>query len=79
MREAALAGVGMAYLGEWSVAEDLDAGRFVRVLEEWLPPASELALYYPGHRHVPTGLRTFVDVIRDIARNLKVSLASGGR
>lgn len=79
MREAALAGIGMAYLGEWSVAEDLDAGRLVRVLKEWMPPASELALYYPGHRHVPTGLRTFVDVVRDIARNLKVSLASGGR
>jgi DNA-binding transcriptional LysR family regulator len=79
MREAALAGVGMAYLGEGSVAEDLDAGRLVRVLGEWMPPASELALYYPGHRYVPTGLRTFVDVVRDIAQNLKVSLASGGR
>jgi len=49
------------------------------VLGEWMPPASELALYYPGHRYVPTGLRTFVDVVRDIAQNLKVSLASGGR
>ncbi len=73
IRDAALDGVGLAYLAEWSVAEDVRAGRLVRVLEEWSPDAGGLVLYYPGHRHVPAGLRAFVDVIRDVARKRATS------
>jgi DNA-binding transcriptional LysR family regulator len=78
MREAALAGAGLAYLSEWSVAEDVAAGRLVRVLEEWMPSSPGLALYYPGHRHVPSGLRAFVDLIREVARTTLPS-ARGAR
>ena len=78
MREAALAGAGLAYLSEWSVAEDVAAGRLVRVLEEWMPSSPGLALYYPGHRHAPSGLRAFVDLIREVARTTLPS-ARGAR
>jgi DNA-binding transcriptional LysR family regulator len=65
MRDAALNGVGLAWLSEWAVADDLATGRLVRVLEDWSPPSPGLCLYYPGHRHVPAGLRAFIDVIRE--------------
>jgi DNA-binding transcriptional LysR family regulator len=67
MIEAALAGAGLAYLTEWAVAGELAAGRLVRVLEDWTPTVPGLALYYPGRRHVPAGLRGLIDLIREIS------------
>jgi DNA-binding transcriptional LysR family regulator len=55
----------LAYVSEWSVAADLEAGRLSRVLEDWTPAYPGLRLYYPGHRHVPAGLRAFIDLVRE--------------
>lgn len=66
MREAALSGIGLAYLAEWYVRDDLAEGRLVRVLQDWTPCYHGLALYYPPGRHVPAGLRAFVDLIHDL-------------
>jgi DNA-binding transcriptional LysR family regulator len=68
MHEAALAGAGLAYLAEWSVIDDVKAGRLVRVLADWTPSSGGLALYYPANRHVPAGLRAFVALIRERAK-----------
>lgn len=68
MVEAALQGVGLAYASEWTVADHIAAGRLVRVLDDWTPPFPGLALYYPGHRHVPAGLRAFVEVVKEVMR-----------
>jgi DNA-binding transcriptional LysR family regulator len=70
MLEAALEGVGLAYLSEWSVREAIAAGRLVPVLEDWCPPYPGLCLYYPGRRHVPAGLRALIDLIREKNRGL---------
>jgi DNA-binding transcriptional LysR family regulator len=43
----------------------LTAGQLVTVLDDWCPEIPGLCVYYPGHRHVPAGLRAFVQVIRD--------------
>lgn len=67
MLAAARAGLGLAYLTEWTVAADIKAGTLVRVLEDWTPPLDGLCLYYPGRRHVPAGLRALIDVIREHA------------
>jgi DNA-binding transcriptional LysR family regulator len=40
MQEAAVAGLGLAYLSVWQVASDVKAGRLVQVLAEWTPPFS---------------------------------------
>jgi len=67
MLAAARAGLGLAYLTEWRVNADLEAGTLVRVLEDWTPPLDGLCLYYPGRRHVPAGLRALTDMIREYA------------
>jgi DNA-binding transcriptional LysR family regulator len=65
MLEAARAGLGLTYLTEFNVADDLAAGRLERVLEDWTPPFDRLCLYYPGRRHLPAALRALVDLIRE--------------
>jgi DNA-binding transcriptional LysR family regulator len=67
MLSAARAGLGLAYLTEWNVNADLEAGTLVRVLEDWTPALDGLCLYYPGRRHIPAGLRALIDVIREYA------------
>lgn len=64
--QAALAGVGLVYMNAWSAGPHIQAGRLVQVLQDWTPPIGQLALYYPGHRHVPAGLRAFVELLREV-------------
>jgi DNA-binding transcriptional LysR family regulator len=64
--EAALSGVGLVYMNEQSARKQIQARRLVRVLQDWTPSIGRLALYYPGHRHVPAGLRAFVELLREV-------------
>ncbi|WP_213941274.1 LysR family transcriptional regulator [Pseudomonas sp. dw_612] len=64
--DAALQGVGLACTSEHSIAGHLAAGRLIRVLQDWLPPYPGLCLYYPANRHVPAGLRAFIDLVREV-------------
>ena len=56
---AALAGLGLAYLPEDVVQEHLAAGRLVRLLADWSPLMTGYHLYYPnrqpGHSLRPVG------------------------
>ncbi|MGI4838364.1 MAG: LysR family transcriptional regulator [Janthinobacterium lividum] len=65
MADAAVRGMGIAYLPEHTVARYVRDGRLVAVLEDWCPRLPGLFLYYPGHRHVPSGLRAFIEVVRE--------------
>jgi DNA-binding transcriptional LysR family regulator len=51
--DAALAGIGLAYLPEDMVLPHIEAGRLVRVLQDWCPFFPGYHLYYP-HRRQPT-------------------------
>ena len=48
--DAALAGLGIAYLPEEEFEPHLREGRLERVLEDWCPPFSGYYLYYPSRR-----------------------------
>lgn len=61
---AVRAGLGVGFLPGFYITEDLRAGRLISVLDEWTQPFQGLCLYYPGHRHVPEGLRAFIDFVR---------------
>lgn len=64
MVEAAIAGLGIAYVPEPYAAAAIEDGRLVAVLPQWCPTEPGLALYYAGHRHVPAPLRAFIDMLK---------------
>lgn len=64
MRRAAIDGVGLAYLFDGRVDEDIAAGRLVPVLEDWCPPFEGFFIYYPSRRQMRPALRAFVDFFR---------------
>lgn len=64
MVDAALAGLGIAYVPQSFARAALEAGSLTLVLGDWCPSIPGLTLYYPGHRHVPSALRAFIDVLR---------------
>lgn len=52
MVQAAISGLGLAYVTEWSVRDDLALGRLVAVLKDWTPPYPGLCAYYPNRKHM---------------------------
>ncbi|MGQ9371539.1 LysR family transcriptional regulator [Azospirillum sp. ST 5-10] len=66
MVEAAVKGLGIAYVADRLARPEIAAGRLVTVLDDWCPAIPGLHLYYPGHRHVPPGLRAFIDVLKEV-------------
>lgn len=63
--QAVRAGVGLAFVSEWHIADELASGRLVTVLDDWCPFFPGLRLYYPRHRYVPAGLKALVELIRE--------------
>lgn len=63
-RSAALASVGLILAMESDVQDDINAGRLVRVLEDWTPPLSPLSLYYPSRRNPTAAFKAFIDFAR---------------
>ncbi|GGG24024.1 LysR family transcriptional regulator [Caldovatus sediminis] len=86
LREAALAGIGVALLPVWCVAGDLAAGRLRRVLAQWevTPTTFDHCLYavYQKTQHVPAKIRVFVDFLARALRDAGAArppAARGGR
>jgi len=61
---AAMAGIGLAYVIEDRVREQLADGRLVRVLEDWCPAVPGYHLYYPSRRQHSAAFRVLVDALR---------------
>jgi DNA-binding transcriptional LysR family regulator len=62
--DAAVDGLGLAYVFESMVREQLAAGQLVRALEEYCPPFRGYFLYYPSRAHIAPKLKAFVDFMR---------------
>jgi DNA-binding transcriptional LysR family regulator len=61
---AAMAGLGLAYLPEDQVQTHLADGRLIRVLADWCPPFPGYHLYYPSRRQPTPAFALLVDALR---------------
>lgn len=68
LREAALAGAGLAFLPGWLIDEDVRQGRLHHVLPDITLPAGQLYAVYASRRHLSSKVRTFVDFMAEPGR-----------
>jgi DNA-binding transcriptional LysR family regulator len=64
VRDAALAGYGLAYVPEDLARPYLSRGQLVWVLQEWSPPWSGYHLYYPSRRQSSPAFALIVEALR---------------
>lgn len=62
--DAALRGLGLAYMPEDQVEAHVGEGRLVRVLMDWCEPFPGYHLYYPHRRHPSQAFALVVDALR---------------
>jgi DNA-binding transcriptional LysR family regulator len=65
LREAALAGLGIAQLPESVVREDLRSGALTRVLPDWSSPEGIVHVVFPSRRGLLPAVRVFIDFLAD--------------
>ncbi|CAB3638902.1 HTH-type transcriptional regulator PgrR [Paraburkholderia sediminicola] len=63
-RDAVLSGVGIAFINEWHVMEDIATQRLQRVLEKWVPVHDRPSLYFANRRHQSSSLRALIAFAR---------------
>jgi DNA-binding transcriptional LysR family regulator len=64
IKQAALNGMGVAFMPEDIAQPHIDAGELVRVLADWTPPFSGYHLYYPSRRQQSPAFTALVDALR---------------
>jgi DNA-binding transcriptional LysR family regulator len=62
--QAALDGAGLAWVTEDRIAEHLESGTLIRVLEDWCPPFPGFFLYYPTRKQQPAALTALITTLR---------------
>jgi DNA-binding transcriptional LysR family regulator len=63
LREAAIAGVGIAQLPTMMVWQDIEAGRLIHVLPDWRPRAGIVHAVFPSRRGLLPSVRAFLDFL----------------
>ncbi|MDA3877039.1 MAG: LysR family transcriptional regulator [Halothiobacillus sp.] len=64
MIKATRDGIGIGYMAESYIVDDLREGRLVPLLTEWSPAYNSWYLYYAGHRQLPAPLKAFIRFLR---------------
>lgn len=64
MLQAALDGIGLAYLWENHAADAIARKRLLRCLEPWCAPEDYLYLYYPTRKYISAALRAVIAAMR---------------
>ncbi len=67
MLDAALDGLGVAYIVQAVAQPHIAAGRLVHLIPDWTPPFAGYFLYYPSRRQTPPTLAALVDALRHAA------------
>lgn len=63
-KAATLAGGGLAVLTNFSISDDVAAGRLVRVLPNWVLPKADIHAVFPTARYLPSKVRVFIDEVK---------------
>ncbi len=61
---AAVAGQGLAYLPEDTVLDHIEAGRLIRVLDNWCDPYTGYHLYYPSRKQASGAFPIILEALR---------------
>jgi DNA-binding transcriptional LysR family regulator len=77
IREALLAGAGVALMPDWLVHEEIVRGRLAVLLPQFTPAPLEVNAVYPSGRHVSAKLRTFVDFLQERFKAIPAFSARG--
>lgn len=65
IKQAVMLGLGIGFISEWFIEDELKTGALVSVLAPWCPSFGGLRLYYSGHRFVPARLRALIDLVHE--------------
>jgi DNA-binding transcriptional LysR family regulator len=65
LREAALAGLGVIYLPQMMLQEDLDAGRLIRLFPDWPAPVWQVHVVHLPDSRMPPKLVSFVEFLQE--------------
>ncbi len=68
LREAAVAGIGIAQGTWWLVRKDLERGDVKPVLANYAQVGMPISVLYPAQRHLPAKVRVFIDFLVGITR-----------
>jgi DNA-binding transcriptional LysR family regulator len=72
IRQAVLAGLGIALMPEWLIHDDILSGRLLRVLPNWSAKDLPMHVVHAAQRVLPVRVRSFVNFAVDyIARALR--------
>lgn len=63
LREAAVAGVGVAQSTWWLFRKDLEAGLVIPVLEDYAAEGVPISIVYAANRHMPAKVRAVIDFL----------------
>ena len=66
IKQAVLLGLGIGFISEWFIADEVQSGQLTPVLAPWCQPFGGLRLYYSGHRFVPARLRALIDLVHEL-------------
>ena len=69
LHDWALAGKGLAWRSIWEVADDLEAGRLVPVLDTFALPDNGIYAVFAQRRHLPLRVRMFIDFLKSTYGN----------
>jgi DNA-binding transcriptional LysR family regulator len=68
LREAAVAGIGIAQGTHWLLRKDLEIGAVKPVLSAYTPEGAPISVLYPANRFLPAKVRAFIDFLIEITK-----------
>ncbi len=68
LRQLAIAGQGILAQPTYIIDKDLEAGRLVRVLDDWDLPRLTVNIAYPTRKHLPARVRLFIEYLVETFR-----------